>query len=457
MCPHPARPAPPRPGARLAVAIEDLTSDGAGVARHEGWVLFVPGAVPGDRAEVRAGRARRGVVESTLLGLEQRSPDRVAPPCSLQAACGGCPLMVLGPEAQLALKVRHLAETLRRIGGWGAPRIAPVVAAPSELRYRGRVRFAVAPRDGGPAIGFHPRGVGGGIVTVEDCLLAPEPSSRWARLLVTRLDALSPSGAWWPREIESRHSFAERRGMLVLFGPPGPAPAAARAARELVADEPAVAGVVRVEGAPGRGGRETLLAGAAELVERIGGVEFELGATTFLQVHPAAAEALYVEVRRLLERSGSAPRRLLDLFCGAGAIGLLAAGPECEVLGIESHPATVERARRSARRAGRSRAVFRAADARSAAEELARAGERFELVTANPPRAGLGPALPEAIAALAPRAVVLVSCHPATLARDLRAFAAQGFEPAEIAAVDLFPQTPHLEAVARLVPRGEAS
>jgi len=458
MRPLSTRSAPPRPGARLAVAIEDLTSEGAGVARYDGWVFFVPGAVPGDRAEVCVGRVRRGVVETTLLALPGPSPERVEPPCPFQPACGGCPLMVLAADAQRALKVRHLEETLRRIGGLASPQVSRAVASPGALRYRGRVRFAVASRADGPAIGFHPRGAGGAIVAVDDCRLAPEEASRLARGLLARLDELSPPGGYWPLQLEARGSLAAGEWLLVAFGRPGSAPALARAARELVEAEPQLAGIVRVEGVPGDGGRETLLAGRDELVERIGGAELELGATTFLQVNPSAAAALYGTVREMLAPAAGPPAgRLLDLFCGVGSIGLLGVDAGCEVLGVESHAATVERARRSARRAGRGRTEFRVGDAAAVALELARAGERFDAVTANPPRAGLGPDLPRAIAALAPRCVVLVSCHPATLARDLRAFAAAGFEAAEIAAVDLFPQTPHLEALVRLVPRGGAA
>ncbi len=453
MSPLSARSAPPpRPGARLTVAIEDLTSEGAGVARADGWVVFVPGAVPGDRAEVRVGRVRRGVVEAALVALRGPSPARVDPPCPFQAACGGCPLMVLAPDAQQALKVRHLEQTLRRIGGLAAPEVALVIPSPHALRYRGRVRFAISPRADGPAIGFHPRGAAGAIVAVDDCRLAPEAASRLAQRLVARLDELSPGDGYWPLQVEARGSFAADEWLLVLFGPPGEAKALERASRELVAAEPQLAGIVRVEGAPGDGGREALLAGRDELLERIGAAELELGATTFLQVNPSAAAALYGAVRRMLAQDGP-PGRLLDLFCGVGAIGLLGVDAPCEVLGVESHPATVERARRSARRAGRDGVTFLAGDAQAVTRALAAAGERFDAVTANPPRAGLGPDLPRAIAALGPRRVVLVSCHPATLARDLRAFAAAGFEPGEIAAVDLFPQTPHLEAVVRLVPR----
>ena len=455
MRPPSARSEPPRPGTRLTVAIEDLTSDGAGVARHDGWVVFVPGAVPGDRAEVNVGRVRRGVVEATLLALPEPSPERVEPPCPFQPACGGCPLMVLAPDAQLSLKVRHLEQTLRRIGGLVSPQVAHAVPSPRALRYRGRVRFAVAPRENGPAIGFHPRGVGGAIVAIDDCRLAPPDAARLALGLLDRLDRVGPRGGYRPLQIEARGSLAAGEWLLVAFGPPGPARALERAAHELLAAEPHLAGIVRVEGAPGESGRETLVAGRDELVERIGGAPLELGATTFLQVNPAAAVALYAAVRRMLERPGPPPGRLLDLFCGVGAIGHLGVDADCEVLGVESHPATVERARRSARRAGRGRASFRAGDAGTVTRELARAGERFDAVTANPPRAGLGADLPHAIAALAPRTIVLVSCHPATLARDLRGFFGAGFETAELTAVDLFPQTPHLEAVVRLVPRGE--
>ncbi len=456
MSPLSARSAPPpRPGARLTVAIEDLTSEGTGVARADGWVVFVPGAVPGDLAEVRVGRVRRGVVEAALVALRSPSPARVEPPCPFQAACGGCPLMVLAPEAQQALKVRHLEQTLRRIGGLAAPEVVRVIPSPRALRYRGRVRFAISSRADGAAIGFHPRGVAGAIVAVDDCRLAPEPASRLAQRLVARLDELSPGGGFWPLRIEARGSFAAAEWLLVLFGPPGEARALERASRELVATEPQLAGIVRVEGVPGPDdGRETLLAGRDELLERIGSAELELGATTFLQVNPSAAEALYDVVRSMLAPpAGPPPGRLLDLFCGVGAIGLLGVDAPCEVLGVESHPATVDRARRSARRAGRDGVTFLAGEAQAVTRALAAAGERFDAVTANPPRAGLGPDLPHAIAALGPRRVVLVSCHPATLARDLRAFAAAGFEPGEIAAVDLFPQTPHLEAVVRLVPR----
>ncbi len=451
----PVRATAPLPGTELSIPIEDSTSDGRGVGRHAGWVVFVPGALPGDRVRARAGRRRRGVVEADLVAIESPSPWRVDPPCPHQEQCGGCPLMPLSLERQRAVKERHLEETMRRIGRIPAT-VSTWLPSPHGMRYRGRVRFAVAPRRrGGPALGFRPRGAPGEIVEVQECHVAPEAATRIARRFLDRLDAESSEGRPWPTHLEARGSFASGEWLLVVYGGPGPWPELAAAARELARQESTLAGVVRVEAGPGEAGRESLLLGCDTLVEELDGIGVELGATTFLQVNPSAAVALYREVRRQLAASGP-PRRLLDLFCGAGLIGLLGVDDRTEVLGIEQHAGSVARASRAAAAAGRERLQFHAGDARGAVRRLARIGERFDAVTANPPRAGLGADLAPAIAALAPRAVLLVSCHPATLARDARGLADAGFELQELAAVDMFPQTPHLEAVARFVPRGEA-
>ncbi len=178
----------------------------------------------------------------------------------------------------------------------------------------------------------------------------------------------------------------------------------------------------------------------------------ELGATTFLQVNPLAAALLYAEVREAL--GGEPPTgRLLDLYCGAGLVGLLAVDEGVEVVGIELNPRTVSQARRAAQRAHRSRIEIRRGDALAAAQALAARGERFDRVSLNPPRAGADRALARSIRDLGARVVVIVSCHPAALARDLARFVEAGFQVTRVAAVDLFPQTPHMEAVARLEAR----
>lgn len=434
--------------APIDLTITDVTTEGAGIGRTaDGLVVFVPGAVPGDRVRAQVVKQARGHAEADLLSIETPARERVAPPCPVQARCGGCPLMTLDAETALNVKSRHLVETLRRVGNVA---LAPerVLASPAPLRYRGRVRFAVAPRREGALIGFRPRGDHGALVVVDDCLVAPEDAALLARTFIAQLARADGGDACWPTHITVRSSHATRRHLLVIHTPPGRWPEAASAARALVEEEPAIAGIVRVVERGSRAIAEHVLAGDGFVEERILGIDVPVRATAFLQVNPSAAALLYEEVRACLE--GRPRASVLDLYCGAGLAGLTATDATSALLGVESDAHAIEAARTIATRLGRPRAEFANADARTAATTLARARARFDVVIINPPRAGAGADIPVGVRALRVPLVVLVSCHPATLARDARAFIESGYAPVRLAAVDLFPQTTHLEAVLAL-------
>lgn len=442
------RPPPPPPGSRAEVRIHDLNSEGEGVSRLEGWVVFVPGTVPQDLAEVELGPRRGNRLEARLVQLKEPSPRRVDPVCPHQGECGGCPLMVLDPVAGLEYKVRHLVETLRRIGGLTVPP-PRVLASPRNLEYRGRVRFAV----NGPRFGFRPRGAGEGFVAVSRCWLIEARASGLARLFLESLSALDPPRQRpWPTQIELRGSPSRGSWLLVARTPAGSFPELASLARGMVEEQTGLAGVLRREEFQG-GGKTTLLAGRAEVEEQIGGLPLACGAEGFLQVNPQAAGLLYREARAMA-RAGGAPARVLDLFCGAGLAGVAVAGEEAELWGVDRDPSAVGLARKVAAAAGTARVRFAAADARAWLRELSAAGEKFTVVIANPPRAGVGADLAPALCSLGPEKIILISCHPATLARDLAGFSGRGYRLAALSAVDMFPQTPHLEAVACLTEEG---
>lgn len=442
-----------RPGARFVARVEDLTAEGDGVVRTGGLVVFVPGAVPGDRVQVQLQRIQKNRGEGELTAILEPSPARREPPCPFQAACGGCPLMVLDEETALALKARHLQQVLRRIGGIETE-VEPVLPSPHALRYRSRVRFAVRPRDEGLGFGFRPRGEASAVVPVADCLLVPERAAVLAAQFLSRLDRITAQGRPWPEQLDLRCSVAHGEWLLVVYGPAGGWREANAAAAGLLDQVPDLAGVVRAATRGARIVEERLLAGRDSVVEEICGLDVELGATTFLQVNPPAAELLYRHAARELA-GGTTPRRLLDLYCGVGLLGLTA-GPEVDLVGCELHPGAVDRARRAAARAGRDDARFITGEAVAVTQELAAQGERFDRVALNPPRSGAGPRLAQAVRELEPERVVIVSCHPAALARDLKEFTVAGFRVEKVAAVDLFPQTPHLEAVVTLVPRSDS-
>lgn len=435
----------PSAGDTIRLSIHDVTVGGSGVGRTvEGFVLFVPGALPGDVVEARVERVRRGHGEAALVRTLSISPERREAPCPVQSRCGGCALMPLDERAQLELKAKHLVETLRRVGGLTIEPDA-LVESPHALGYRNRVRFAVAARAQRPLVGFRPRGRGDEHVAVERCLLAPDEVTTLAERWLTRLDEESPGDAPWPSEVSVRRSRATGESVLVLHGPPGTWPVAAHGARAFVEEEPLVAGIVRVIEERGRIRARHVLAGASEVVEKIGRFDVPLDATSFQQVNPAAAEKLYEEAATTLCRAAR-PTRLLDLFCGAGLAGLHAAREDAEVIGVESDPRSLSLAQRVAESVG-ARARFFLGDAVRVAREMAVAGESFDALIANPPRRGAGAELGAHARALGVRSAVLVSCHAATLARDAAGFVDAGYRPTRLVAVDLFPQTPHLEAV----------
>ncbi len=436
---------------RLTLAIDDLNTAGDGVARHEGQVVFVRGAVPGDRVVARVLARQRRHLEARAEELLEPSPSRVEPPCAVQEACGGCPLMPLAPDAALGLKVRHLVETLRRVG-----RIEGVdveaVSSPRLLEYRNRLRFTLGARAAGARVGFRPRGDAGGLVEVPRCFLAPARATELAHTIARRLTQRAPADAPWPTGVELRGSLAEGGWGAVLITPPGSWPGLRRVARELVAEEEGLVGLFRaVVRGRSPAGPPRLLAGRDDLRESYTDVRVPVGGSGFLQVNPAAAGLLYETLSEVLEPLGTGGR-VLDLYCGIGITALRAARRGAEVLGVESHPGSVAAAEALATSIGEQRVTFLREDAGRAAARLAREGRRFDRVVLNPPRAGAHPAVLTAIAALAPRRIAIVSCHPAALARDLAALRGEGFELTRLVAVDLFPQTPHVEALAELRP-----
>jgi 23S rRNA (uracil1939-C5)-methyltransferase len=441
-----------QPGETIEVEISDLTAQGDGVGRKDGAVVFVAGGVPGDRVRARVLRVRRrhaqAVVESTLTP----APDRVEAVCAHQPVCGGCPLMVLAPEAALRVKVGHLEQTLRRVGGLEHS-VARAVPSPLPLEYRNRVAFAVTRREGRDRIAFRARLDPAEHVPISRCHLVPEKVSAAAQELLEGLAARTRRGGRDPRplRLELRGSLSRDEWMAVLHTTTGRWPGAVLVAEGWLASAPWRVGVVRIE--QDRRGQivgERCLAGVDVVHERLGDVEAPLSATSFLQVNPGVAERLYEVVAGMLHR-GSAPGRVLDLYCGAGLVGALSVPDADELVGVEIHAPSLHRARELD--GGRPRREWIQADATEAAERLAADGRRFDAVVVNPPRAGAGPGLPGALAALEPSRVVVISCHPAALARDLARLSEAGFAVVEVVALDMFPQTPHLEAVVELVPR----
>jgi 23S rRNA (uracil1939-C5)-methyltransferase len=451
----------------LILEVESLALGGKALARHDGRVVFVDRGLPGDRVSARVTRLRRGYAEARLESVERPSDHRVAAPCPHAPRCGGCRFQDLAYPDQCAEKERQVRETLTHLGGIAAPRVDALVPAPETFGYRNKMEFSFTSDDAGsPLLGLHERGTFDRIFPIETCLL---PSALTVEI-VRFTQRFAADHAWRAYHPRAHHGLA--RFLIVrhlgltdqcavhLIASAAGLPALDAWAAGVAALSPAVhsvtLGLNRSRGNVAFSEEERVLAGGAAIVERLLGLEFEATANAFLQTNSRQAEALYAAALDAAELSGD--ETVLDLYCGTGTLTRLFARAAREAIGVESVPDAVAMARRNASRNQCANARFETGEARRVLREWAR-GERPgaprpQVVVVDPPRAGLHPRVVTRIAELRPGRVIYVSCNPATLARDLRDFAAQGLALDHVTPFDMFPHTPHIECVARLVPEG---
>src|SRR5689334_22150082 len=449
----------------LNLDVEDLALGGKALARHEGRIVFVDRGLPGDVLSARVTRVKPNWAEARLESLVRPSAARIAAACPHVDRCGGCRFQELPYPDQLAAKERQVRETLRHIGGVAEPLVHGIVAAPESFRYRNKMEFSFSPdAEARPVLGLHERGTFDRVFALETCLLPSELTVEIVRL-TQRFARERAWRAYHPRTHDGVVRFLTIRHLplseqcavhLIAASPDVPGVEAWAAAVQALS--PVVRGVTlgisRSRAQVAFSEEERVLVGRGVLTERLLGLEFEVSANAFLQTNSRQAEALYAAALAAAGLRGA--ETVLDLYCGTGTLTLLMARavPEGAAVGVESVPEAVEHATRNAARNGLPRARFVVGEARRVLREWAR-GERPgavrpDVVVVDPPRAGLHPRVVARIAELAPRRVVYVSCNPATLARDVKDFAARGFRLDEATPFDMFPHTPHIECVARL-------
>ena len=447
--------AKPRRGDSLVLAIDDLAFGGEGVGRVDGYVVFVRGGVPGDRVRVKLVEARSRFGRAVIESVETPSPDRVEAPCPYFGRCGGCRLQHLSYPLQLAFKAKQVRDCLERIGGLGEFAMRPILAAPDPYGYRNKMEFTVAP---GPVIGLHQADRYDVVLDIERCLLQSDTLNRLLGELrrETTARALSvydqASGEGLLRFVSLREGRRTGEVMVNIVATTPDIEALGALAERLAARMPATASVVlnvnAKKASVAVGTEEHLLVGRDHIRESLGGLAFQVSANSFFQTNTAQAERLFAVVEEACALEGG--ETVLDLYSGTGAISLLLARRCRRVYGVEVAEAAVADAVRNARENGIENCTFLSGEVRHVLPTLTRDGVSAEVVVADPPRAGFHPKALHALAALAPARLVYVSCNPSTLARDLADLCRQGYRLEWVQPVDMFPQTPHIEAVARL-------
>lgn len=456
---------PPRPrpskSAELDLKIESLAYGGAGVARHENFVLFVPFTAPGDTVRAVVTKRKSNWGEARARELLVASPDRVEAPCPLFMTCGGCTWQHLPIEAQLRAKAQIVADSIRHIPGAESVELLPIAPSPDTWRYRNKMEFTFGTdrMTGDLVSGFHMPGDWRNILDVEHCWLAPETVERVLRAAVAEGKRQGLS-AWNPnihrgtlRQLIVRHSVTQDALIAVLLTGDREKIDFQKFAAALQAAEPTLKGIGwGINSAVSDIARAEVMVdsvGELALEETLGALSFRISPASFFQSNSRGASVLYDAVVEMAELTGR--ETLLDAYCGTGTIGQYCAKKVRTVYGLELITEAVWDARENAARNGLDNCTFVAGDIRHTLPSLMNSIEsRIDRLIVDPPRGGMEKKALEQLLALRAPLIVYVSCNPTTMARDMMQAHEAGYRLEAVRPVDMFPQTYHVECVARL-------
>jgi 23S rRNA (uracil1939-C5)-methyltransferase len=440
----------PRRGDELELTVDRLAYGGNGVARREdGFVVFVAGAVPGDRVRAVVGKSKKAYAEARALELLEPSPDRIPE----VADHPGAPWQVLPYARQLEVKQEQVDDALTRIGRLEGYELEPIVPAIEQWRYRNKLEYSFGTGDDGELVcGFHAPGRFDRIEPMTDCKLASERSNavREQALAELRRQGL---GAWDRRTQEGflRNLVVRegrRTGELQVRLVTSPGKLDADALIDAIDAEGLFWTQTAGLGESTLGGETTLLAGGPQLSEQLGDLRFLISPEAFFQTNTEMAEVLYGHAAEAAALRGH--ERVFDLYCGIGTIGLSLAARAREVVGVEIVERAVADAIENARLNEITNASFFAGDIRLAMRELVERAGKPDVAVIDPPRAGLSQKVVRRIIEAAPERIVYVSCNPTTLAPNAAQLVEAGWTLRRVRPVDMFPQTPHIECVALL-------
>jgi 23S rRNA (uracil1939-C5)-methyltransferase len=448
------RAARPRNGAEIELTIDSFAQGGNGVARLDGYVLFVGGAVPGDRVRAKVTKSKRDYGEARTIEVLEPSPDRIEP----RAPHPGASWQVLPYERQLTEKQRQVSEALTRIGHFEDAPVAEIVPAVEQWRYRNKLEYSFGTDNQGELVlGFHRPGRWNDIDDVSDDILASEAINgvrervkAWCREQGLSAYDRRDQGGFLRNLVvrEGRRSGQLQARLVTSRGDFESAQfaAAADAHGVLWTQVESVAETTRE-------GKTEVIAGKGKIDEELhtpGGdtLKFRISSEAFFQTNTEMAEVLYGVAGDLAGLTGR--EKVFDLFCGIGTISLTFALNAGEVWGIEVVEQAVANAMSNARLNGVDNTHFFAGDVRTAMRPLVEEAGKPDVVVVDPPRAGLSQKIVRRILEVEPEKIVYVSCNPTTLAPNARQIVDAGYELKAVQPVDMFPQTPHIEAVALL-------
>ncbi len=480
-------------GDELIVQVEGAAFEGKTIARSEGLVIFVEGAVPGDTVRVRILKAKKNYAEAKVVSLEQPSPHRVVPRCKHFGSCGGCKWQHVDYQKQLLFKQQHVVDSFERIGGFSNPNVLSIIGSDDIFFYRNKMEYSFSDKEwieskpplvessspdsfeirnsnldsGNPKseihLGLHVPQRYDKVLEITECHLQSSTSNEilnfvrsFARRENLPVYSSDANEGYW-RFLVIRESKRTKETMVNLVTFEDRPELMKRLTEDLIAAVPAVTTVVNTINSKKAqiafGESSKVYAGPGVIRERLGDLFFTISASSFFQTNTTQAERLYSVAKRFgaLRKSDV----VWDLYSGTGSIALFVSDAVHQVIGVESVADAVKDAEQNARANEITNCTFVLGDLK---DRLTKDRGWFEshpnpdVMIIDPPRSGMHPKVVEEILEIAPERIVYVSCNPVTQARDVKILAAK-YDVAALQPVDMFPHTYHIENVAQLLRR----
>lgn len=440
---------------RYKITITDVASDGNGVGTVDGFTVFVPMTVTGDRAEVLIVKVLAHYAVGRMMELTVPSALRTEPICPVYKRCGGCHLQHIEYTAQLDIKRGFIDSAMQRIGGFKELHCDEVIGMDKPERYRNKCIFPIGRNKNGDVIsGFYAKR-SHDIIEVDDCLAGEAVNGR---IVDAVKEYMAESGATvydenqhkgLVRRVFLRSARSTGEIMVVISVNGKDIPNSEMLVKKIRAVSDRVVSVfININEKKNNavlGEKNKLIYGKSVITDTLCGIKFEISPHSFYQINPYMTEKLYGKALEYAQLSDN--DRVLDVYCGIGTISLAAAKKAGAVTGIEIVPQAVEDAKKNAAANGIENARFFADSAENAVPRLIENGERPDVVILDPPRKGSDEATLKAIASAEPKRIVYVSCNVSTLARDAKFLAECGYSPEKCVGVDMFPHTSHIETV----------
>jgi 23S rRNA (uracil1939-C5)-methyltransferase len=443
-------------GQQVQLTIENITHQGEGVAKHDGYTVFVPYAAPGDVVSAEVISTKKDYARALIKEIIHPG-QRIEPKCQWYDQCGGCNLQHLDYQHQLDIKTETVKTTLRRIGGID-PEIVMPTQATRPWNYRNKLQAPVANYKGQLTAGLYkPRSHS--LVPVTDCAIQHEPNNRIAEriAIIARETGIVPwderQNKGTLRHIVVRHSESTGQSLVALVVSALQFPGRDLFLRKLKEQMKDLYSLVLNENPRPTnvilGEREEKIWGPGYITDTIGDLTFKISARSFWQVNPDGAMKIYEKAREYAHLMGQ--ETVIDIYCGTGSIGLFLARDAKNVIGIESNTGAINDAKDNATMNKIDNAQFHAGDAGVVLPKMVKEGQQADVIILDPPRKGCDQALLDAVVEADPQRIVYISCNPGTLARDLKILGGKGYEANEIQPVDMFPHTSHVECCCCLV------